>query len=118
MKTCPSMTILRAMIRGIYHNACMNGQLETAEIFMQKSVELGIDLNAKNAYGLTAFHIACTHGHIKIVEILMQKSTELNIMINATDHGPKYSHGWTGFHRACAFGNSNVVELQNISILT
>ena len=49
---------------------------------MQKSAELNLKLNSKDACGHTAFHWACINGLRKIAEKLMQKSAELNIELN------------------------------------
>ena len=48
-------------------------------MLLQKSVELNIELNAKDQYGMIGFHWACMYGNSKIAMMLMQKSGELNI---------------------------------------
>ena len=40
--------------RTAWHEACSNGQTETAQLIIQSSKEFGIDLNAKDDYGWTA----------------------------------------------------------------
>ena len=40
--------------RTAWHEACINGQTETAQLIIQSSKEFGIDLNAKDDYGWTA----------------------------------------------------------------
>ena len=62
--------------------ACENGCLEIAELLMQKSAKLKIELNAKDFDGHTAFHLACKNGHSKIEVLLMQKYAELKIELN------------------------------------
>ena len=43
---------------------CENGQSEIAEMLIQKSAELNIDLNAKHRlFDRTAFHLAYESGH-------------------------------------------------------
>ena len=54
-------------------------------MIIQKSVELSIDLNAKDANGWTAFLLAIYyHGdrNIVVVKTIMQKSVELSIELN------------------------------------
>ena len=48
--------------------ACGKGQVHLAKVIMINSARLGIELNAKNSYGLTAFHWACINGHSDVVE--------------------------------------------------
>ena len=45
----------------------MRGLLDVAELLVQKSVELNIDLNARDSYGMTVFHIACKKNNFKMV---------------------------------------------------
>ena len=52
--------------------ACENGHSKIAEMLIQKSGELDIDLNTKHRlFGRTAFHLACENGHSKIAEMLV-----------------------------------------------
>ena len=47
--------------------ACENGHSKIAEMLIQKSAELNIDLNAKDRmFDRTAFHLACENGHSKL----------------------------------------------------
>ena len=63
-----------------FHLACENGHSKTVEIFMQKSTELKIDLNAKESVdGKTAFQLACEDGHTNVVKMIIQKSDEVDI---------------------------------------
>ena len=50
-----------------FHSACGGGHLKIAEILMQKSAKLNIDLNAKGHIGLTAFQLACIYEREAIV---------------------------------------------------
>ena len=43
----------------VFHLACREGYARIAEMIMEKSGEVNIDLNAKNIFGMTAFHSAC-----------------------------------------------------------
>ena len=42
-----------------FHFACMNGFSKIAELLMEKSEELDIELNEQNGVGYSAFHLAC-----------------------------------------------------------
>ena len=57
----------------------MNGDLKTAQMFVQKSVEFKFDLNTKNSGGYTTFQLAWINGHVEIAEMLKMKSEEFNI---------------------------------------
>ena len=52
--------------------ACENGHSKIAEMLIQKSAELNIDLNAKHRlFDRTAFHLAYENGHfIKLLRKL------------------------------------------------
>ena len=58
-------------------------------MFVQKSVEFKINLNAKNENGDTGFHFACYNDDSKIVEMLVQKSAEFNIDLNTINEDGK-----------------------------
>ena len=77
----------------------MECRSKIADILIQKSVELSIDLNAKDSLNDTAFHLACMDANSKIAEILIQKSDEFDIELNAKD-----ADGLTAFHSACREG--------------
>ena len=49
------------------------GYTKIAEMIVQKSIELNMDLNARSKDGETAFICACRKEQSKIVEMLMQK---------------------------------------------
>ena len=66
-----------------FHIACKYGQLKIAEMIIQLSIDLNIDLNTKDfLWELTGFHLACESGHLKITEMLVQYSAEFNIDIS------------------------------------
>ena len=84
-----------------FQYACKSGHDELVELMIRKSVELNIDLNAKDRHGKNGYHYACESGHVKIVELLIKNSVECNINLNAKDRGDS---GRTGFHFACSSG--------------
>ena len=55
-----------------FHFACNYGNLNIAEMLVQKSVELNIKLNEKEKKeGNTGFHMACIFGKMSVVEMLI-----------------------------------------------
>ena len=66
----------------------MNGHLKIAEMLIEKSAELNIDLNAKGSGGRTAFHWTCW-GHTNLAEMFMQKSAEFNIDLNTKQNADR-----------------------------
>ena len=73
--------------------ACGKGQVNLAKAIMTNSARLGIELNAKNWVGRTAFHLACYNGHSNVAEMLMKNSVQFNIELNTKDNGDT-----TAFH--------------------
>ena len=67
-----------------------------AEMIIEKSSQLCIDLNSKSSGGFTPFHFACKKGKSMVVEVIMKKSIDFNINLNAKDH-----LGKTAFHLVC-----------------
>ena len=51
----------------VFHLACMKNYTGIAELLIEKSNELNIDLNAKNKEGQTALHVAFKYGRLKII---------------------------------------------------
>ena len=45
--------------RNPFHLTCGKGQVNRAKVIMINSAMLGIELNAKNRFGFTAFHFVC-----------------------------------------------------------
>ena len=84
----------------------MNGYSKIAELLMEKSDELDIELNAQNGVGYSAFHLACLNGHSKIAEMLMLKSAELNIELNSRN-----KDGSTAFHIACRWRETMIFKV-------
>ena len=68
-------------------------------VFMENSVALGIDLNAKAKFvdNWTGFHLACERGHANTVKIFMVNAATLKIDLNA-----KEKRGSTALHLACS----------------
>ena len=67
----------------LFQLACRRGYSKVAELLLQKSIELKIDISAKDRLDFTAFHYACKNGHSNLAQKMIQKSTELNIELNA-----------------------------------
>merc|ERR1739844_657029 len=84
-----------------FHQTCINGRSETAEMILKNSSEVKIDLKSKDYFGRTAFHLACLNGRVKIVDMMIEQSEKFDL--RAEDHhlNIKYSDGWTVFQRAC-----------------
>ena len=62
------ITFFKSDGRTAFHFACQFGHSKIAEMLMNKSTELNIELNVKDKYkGITAFHSACIHGHSKVI---------------------------------------------------
>ena len=89
------------------------GQLELVEFLLKNAATLGIDLNATDTLGMTAFMNACEGGHADVAKVLMENSTTSNIDLNAKD-----SLGWTAFIRACRYGKTSIVELMLDSVFS
>ena len=87
--------------------ACKSGNSEIVKIFIHRSYEFHIDLNAKSDSGWTSFHIACGKGYASIVEILIvnAESYKLDLTVKEKDDGK------TGFQVAEYLGKSDIVSL-------
>ena len=86
-----------------FHRMCFQGELEIAEMLVEKSAKFGIHLNCKDGNGKTGFHLACEKGRFNIVKMLIQKSNEFHIDLNIQDDSGK-----TAFHWACFRGHLEV----------
>ena len=78
-------------------------------MIIEKSAELGIDLNAKNDFcEQTALHRACGSGYADIVELIITKSIDFNINLNAVNE-----FGRTALHDVSELGREcpNIVEI-------
>ena len=60
--------------RTVFHYACHNGYLDVAKLLMKNSIDLNIDLEAKDNDGYTALNYACYNNHPKIVEMIKRYS--------------------------------------------
>ena len=68
--------------------------------------KLGIDLNAQDNGGRSAFHLACGEGHSEVADLILQNASELSIELNSKDNA-----GWTPFHFVCLYGQINIAEI-------
>jgi len=89
-----------------FHLACRKGHSNIAEIIVNYSEPLNIDLNAKDSFGKNAFSLTCEFGHLKIAEMLMKNSVEKKIDLNNKDRA-----GWSAFQLACKYGYLNIAEI-------
>lgn len=89
-----------------FHWACNFGSVKMAEIFVQKSVECEIDLNAKDVWNRTALHLTCWNGHLEIIEIILKNSNDFKIELNSKD-----KWGRTPLHLACWNGDTRIIEI-------
>lgn len=79
--------------------AAKNGDIEQ----VTECLKRGVDVNAKDARGLTALHFAAIKGHTKICQILGERD-EINI--NAKDNGKR-----TALHCAACNGRKDVCQV-------
>lgn len=77
----------------VFQLSCQNGLKNIAVILVKKSLNLKVNLNAKDKNGKTGLHLACINGHSKIIEMLIENSVEQNIDLNSKDED-----GRTTFH--------------------
>ena len=75
-------------------------------IFLEKYVELKVELNGADWCGKTIFHLACRCGKSELANILMKEYSNLKIDLNAKDLS-----GRTAFHYACCFGRIDVAKM-------
>ena len=78
----------------------------TAKLIIQSSKDFGIDLNAKDDCGKTAWHIACLNGRTETALLIIQSSKDFGIDLNARD-----DCGNTALHFACNTGRTEIVQL-------
>ena len=89
-----------------FHWACKNGHFQIAELILQKSIQLNIELDAKDVNSRTPLHLACIKGHLNIAEMILEKSVILNIDITATN-----LYGQTAYEEANINGHSKTAEM-------
>ena len=61
-----------------FWDACFNG--EVAEV--QRLLQDGADLNARDSYGRTPLHLAVTRGHVRVSELLISHGADVNATSN------------------------------------
>ena len=86
-----------------FHFACINGNLKILEMFLRRSIKLGIDLNSRDCNGMTGFHFACKIGCISIVEMMIDYAESSKIDLKAktrADLKSKTVAGKTAFQLA------------------
>lgn len=66
-------------------------------------LESGVDVNLRNARGLTGLMLACQYGHWEVVQILM--------LFKANIHKKDYLHGGTALHLASLNGHTRCIRL-------
>ena len=84
---------------------CGRGKTETASLFIQSSKDFGIELNAQDIYGNTAWHYACRDGTTEIAKLIIQLSKDFGIDLNVKDN-----IGSSGLHLACFYGRTETVQ--------
>ncbi len=82
------------------------GKSETACSFIQSSKDFGIDLNAQDNFGNSAWHYTCRDGTTEFAKLIIQSSKDFGIDLNAKDR-----HGNIGLHLACFYGRTETVGL-------
>ncbi|WP_241653864.1 ankyrin repeat domain-containing protein [Wolbachia endosymbiont of Nilaparvata lugens] len=80
------------------HEAAITGHLNVVE----KLIEKGADINARNNNDDTPLHEAARNNNSEVAEFFMSKHADVNT---------KNKDDWTPLHFAAACGNLNVVEL-------
>ena len=89
-----------------FHLACRKGHSHIAELILNHSAILDIDLNCQDSFGKTAFSLTCEFGHMKITEMILKNCLEKKIDLNTKDRA-----GWTPFQLACKYGYLNIAEM-------
>ena len=86
--------------RTVFHLACANEAC--AQLLIEVSTKLGIDLNARDKYGRISSHHACTNGTTETVKLLVEHGIDFNT---------RDMDGEAPFHKACAHGRTETVKL-------
>ena len=69
-----------------FHWVCLEGHSKIASLFLEKAVDLKINLNLRdNTFLWTGFHFACYYGKTSIVDMMLTHSKALNIDLTASD---------------------------------
>ena len=83
---------------GLLHEALREGNIEA----VKQAIADGVDVNAKDDYGVTPMYRAAYIGHKEIANLLISKGADVNA---------KNDDGWTPLHQASAGGHKEVAEL-------
>lgn len=83
----------------LLHRACKAG----SQIFVERFVTEGADVNAKNKEGYTALHLAIKKGNENIIKYLLERGA--NVHIKTADYG------YNALHLAVKTWNTAIVEL-------
>ena len=75
-------------------------------LLIQSSKDFGIDLNARDDDGFTAWHSACYLGETETAQLIIQNSKDFGIDLNA-----KNIYGNTALHEACIEGKTEIVQM-------
>ena len=84
-----------------------NRKTETAQLIIQNSNDFGIDLNARDKDGFTAWQLACWSGHTETAQMILKNSKEFGIDVN-DKHKLDES---TALHLACFNGETEIVQM-------
>lgn len=87
-----------AIGRTLLHLAAREGLLRVVRLLIQ----LGADLEARDAGSWTSLHLSCGHGHSDIVDALLESGADVNC---------QDEHGWAPLHHAVALEYADVVAL-------
>ena len=99
---------------GVLRGACFEGQIEMVRLLIESSRKYGLDLNADDGDGYTAFHLASTSGspnQIEVLRLMIESSKDYGINLNAqTD-----DDGETNFHFVCQ-RSSSVIKTKVVKL--
>ena len=102
MKQIPITTIAAVLLVGCWKpniwQAAETGRIKD----VNRHLDEGMGVNAKDPYGRTTIHYAAQRGHKEIIEMLIAKGADINAM-------DKY--GWTPLYYAAGGTHKEIVEL-------
>ena len=97
--------------------ACIYGQKNIVELFLNHSASKCIEWNAKTWDCETAFYFACEKGHSDVVKLLLDHSESKKIDLNTRVHGVKIDFWSTTKERNVPNGLDIAVKLKQISVI-